>query len=214
MRDESELIGSLVDDLKPFKKTWSFWVYWFVTLIILYVAGAILTNDNFDFVASDSRHAYESLALTLVGTWALFHAFRYADPLTHKVGTLARLSAVGIGLFCLSIYFTAQPDFVSYFASSSWARAEIESMCTLLLLGASTVIGIWLGASLTRLAPMKSTFVSFFAVVGASSFATMFLRLVCHASSPEHFLLWHYLPAVGATLVGYIALKAFLRSRF
>ena len=73
--------------------------------------------------------------------------------------------------------------------------------------GAGLFVGFASWVLIRRLAPLKTRYVSFYSVLGGIALGSMFLRILCGASSAEHFLLFHYLPALIGFGGGLIAMR-------
>lgn len=215
MSSTEQTIDRLVEELKPFKTGLSYKYYAFAITLLCVLVTSIVVWFKQDFVFSDTSVVLEIALLTGLGLYCAFLSFRFSDLNTYRISGTTRVIAGVILIGCLSIYFTAQPDFVNYLSHQLGDKIAYESHCAGYLLGSAAAISaVIAGTAIFKLAPVKNRQVSWYAAGSGILFGTVFLRAICPASGSEHYLLWHYLPALLGFAAGYKILQLLIRRSF
>ncbi len=196
MQQRQDIIKDLVDDLTPFRSSLPFYLYWVVLVVTALAVIVTLLTRSDSIEVSLNRYFLEIVALSIVGFWSLFHAFRYADPMTHRVKRGEKLLALILLSVSLGMYLIDVPQETYYFANLSWISAQQEIICSLKLMMFGLGACVLTYLLLKRLAPFKINHISFFSVLAGISLATLVTRILCISLSSGHFLLYHYVPAL------------------
>ncbi|NRA67018.1 MAG: DUF1109 family protein [Pseudobacteriovorax sp.] len=207
MSQHNDILDDLVADLKPFKKSVSFYVYWLLAISLVGMSTAVMLYRSHYVEVSLNSAFIEICVLYLIAIWSFYHAFRFAEPYTHRVSKKEKIAVGALLLSCAGVYISSLTIDTKYFETMTLVRARAEFVCSaeiFLILGLGGAFSLYL---FCRLAPFKSDFVASYGVLGLAVTSMMMLRVLCPESAPEHFLIFHYVPAVVGFGIGFVLMK-------
>ena len=211
MMDNLEnLIESLADEMQPVKKAphpSRIWLQWVGGAAVYVLAALLISGHRHDLAAA--LHAPLFLAeigsLVLIVCTTALSAALLAYPDQYQRSGVVLLPAAAFALFALAMG-------MAFVADSPPSPPPVHSyQCTLSILLLSILPMFWAFFTLRKLASTHGRSAGMVAVLYAFGTGALWLRLEEQTHSIAHVLEWHYLPMLGAGIVGILLGRAFLR---
>ncbi|MGE4107335.1 MAG: NrsF family protein [Bacteriovoracia bacterium] len=197
-----ELINKLSHSLRPQSRRdlWRDYVKWIAVTFLVIAIGVFLMGLRKDL--SDTLFKewfqYESFFLLTFGLLCAWVALRAGRP-EQKFGPLAYsfliLGIVGWIAFLVRAFKGESFDFAA--AAPGWS-------CFMAVILFSMIPGIILVRKLRKMAPTSLGQTGLWAATSVGILSALGVSLICSDSNAEHLLLWHFVPVLVISILGFI----------
>lgn len=205
--ETDQLINSLVDNscaVKPFRSC-GFWTgIWVVAVFFALFIGILLvgTRRDFDMVLHNPLLLTQVILLFIAGASAALATFRLASP-QEKVapmtwGLIALPSAITVGLILHCCYQTTMPE-LQHFMNWDMVWKRIKNFIYMAIIPIALMIYM-----IRRAAPVHTALIGYTSFLAVGTLAVAGCRFTCSIDSMAGNLLWHFLPIVTLSLIGYV----------